>query len=356
MSNTLCSGTHKDKTYANASVSNASDKSDSSDDEHQEWSDADSIIENILESDASSIAGQQNEESDASSIDSQQNKERENREDYYDKLFSSNLKLHPNLNCTVGDCMVILLIIFIRHNLSWECLMDVIEMVNTVVGASVIPKSKYLFKKYFPFHIQPKYQYYCTVCNNTLESKNEKICSICNKNTASDISKGHNFFVTLPIAEQIRLILKKNFKFIKKIDDSNEISDVLYGQRYQKLCRNVKNLISLTFNVDGIKMFKSTKKGEFWPIQFTINELDEKVRFNRANIIVCGFWFGKHPNIEQFFKSLLLDLKTLNDEPLTFTSAGISHEFNVQVFIFLVLLIFYNSIRLEKSFIDELNL
>lgn len=293
-------------------------EADSMSDECQNWSDADSMTENTSESDASSVFSEQNQQC--------------RTQEYYDNLFSSNQKLHPNLNCNVAECMVLLLIICMRHNLYWECLLDLIEMINTIVGASIIPKSKHMFKKYFPFHIKPEYHYYCTVCNNSLESKEEKICSICNKQTFVDISKGHNFFVTLPIAEQIRLNLKKNLSYIKKIGTSNnKITDILSTNRYQELSRGIKNLITITLNTDGIKIFKSSKKGEFWPIQFSINELDENIRFNRENIIVCGFWFGKHPNIEQFLKPLLLELKALNNKIISFASEGIRYEFNIQV-------------------------
>jgi hypothetical protein len=66
--------------------------------------------------------------------------------------------------------------------------------------------------------------------------------------------------------------------------------------------------VTLTLNTDGVKVFKSSKKGSLWPIQFVNNELDASVRYKPENIILCGLWFGGDPPMELFFKPLIEEL------------------------------------------------
>lgn len=60
------------------------------------------------------------------------------------------------------------------------------------------------------------------------------------------------------------------------------ISDITDGVEYQKhvasgFLANPNN-ISLSFNTDGVAVFRSSKKGELWPLYFVINELPPRIR------------------------------------------------------------------------------
>ena len=63
---------------------------------------------------------------------------------------------------------------------------------------------------------------------------------------------------------------------------SNGYSDICDGEVYKRLvCDGFfsnKNNISLTFNTDGIPVFKSSGFS-FWPLHLTINELPYRVRY-----------------------------------------------------------------------------
>lgn len=58
---------------------------------------------------------------------------------------------------------------------------------------------------------------------------------------------------------------------------------------------NNKDNVSITFNIDGAPVFKSSK-GSIWPIQFICNKLPPEVRVQPNNVMLAGLWFGKkHP-------------------------------------------------------------
>ena len=52
----------------------------------------------------------------------------------------------------------------------------------------------------------------------------------------------------------------------------DNITDVSCGNIYKKLKRKYKNLISLIFNTDGVKIYKSRKQSSLWPIPIVVNE------------------------------------------------------------------------------------
>ena len=57
------------------------------------------------------------------------------------------------------------------------------------------------------------------------------------------------------------------------------------------------NDMSLTWNTDGIPVFKSSDYA-IWPLQASINELPPHLR--HKNILLLGLWFGKKPNMNVF--------------------------------------------------------
>ena len=65
--------------------------------------------------------------------------------------------------------------------------------------------------------------------------------------------------------------------------DNGKIRDICDGTEYKKHVENgfladTRN-ISLALNTDGVAIFKSSKKGELWPLYLVINELPPKMRY-----------------------------------------------------------------------------
>jgi len=100
--------------------------------------------------------------------------------------------------------------------------------------------------------------------------------------------------------------------------DKNLYEDVMDGNLYQEKIlpefKKGKNVLSITFNTDGGKVFRTPKKS-VWPIQFIINEIPLKERFKAENTFVAGLWYGKgSPNMTTFLKPFADELKSLAAE------------------------------------------
>ena len=68
-----------------------------------------------------------------------------------------------------------------------------------------------------------------------------------------------------------------------------------------------KNL-SVTWNVDGVPLFKSSKFS-LWLMYYFINELPYKLWTLKENSIFAGLWFGEtKPNMSVFLKPIVTEL------------------------------------------------
>jgi hypothetical protein len=132
--------------------------------------------------------------------------------------------IHPNLQCKTADGIVMILAYFLRHNLTWVALEDLLEVFHNVLGEqSNLPKTKYFFKKCFGQNQRAVFHFYCKNCLLYLDTydklkilRDEKdkagdkscdFCTVCATNySIKKMNEGH-FFVQLPLREQ----LKKNY-------------------------------------------------------------------------------------------------------------------------------------------------
>lgn len=68
-------------------------------------------------------------------------------------------------------------------------------------------------------------------------------------------------------------------------------------------------MLSLTWNCDGIPLFKSSKSS-MWPIQMIVNELGLTDR--PKNVLMCGMWIGKDkPSMDMYLKPFVQEMKKL---------------------------------------------
>lgn len=207
---------------------------------------------------------------------------------------------------------------YLRHNLSWAALEDLLFLINSIVGSNILPSSKYLFQNCFNSNESPNYHYYCENCESYLgNNKNTEIINtFCDNCKKLNISSKCKFFVTLPLEPQLKYVVQNNsdkIHFKLECMDSN-IHSVYNGNLYNasKIDCSKDKLISLTINTDGVNVFKSAKHASFWPLQMILNELDVKSRFKTKNIVVTGFWFGSEPIMELFLKPLIDELNSLS--------------------------------------------
>lgn len=87
------------------------------------------------------------------------------------------------------------------------------------------------------------------------------------------------------------------YRFKRKKLHDNNYDDIYDGYLYQQLIAEdgilACNNISLTWDIDGLPPFKSSKFS-LWPMYFVINELPYKLLWIRTeNMIIAGLWFGE---------------------------------------------------------------
>lgn len=90
------------------------------------------------------------------------------------------------------------------------------------------------------------------------------------------------FFAQVEMKEQIENVLKKyesHFTTTSTRKSSDDYDDITSGKYYKLVKEKYPDLLSLTFNTDGVRTFKSKKASSFWPIQFVVNELPKQERF-----------------------------------------------------------------------------
>jgi len=163
--------------------------------------------------------------------------------------------------------------------------------------------------------------YYCSSCFNPIHDLATSACSVCEKAFSS--IKDFSYFVHFSVRNQIKsLFARKDFftnlqyRFSRvKLHESN-YEDIYDGKLYKELMTpngilSSKNNISLTWNVDGLPLFKSSKFS-LWPLYFIINELRYKLRTLKENMIIAGLWFGERkPSMNIYLKPIIKELMIL---------------------------------------------
>lgn len=95
-------------------------------------------------------------------------------------------------------------------------------------------------------------------------------------------------------------------------EESSEIGDTFHSSIYKK-CRSKteRNILSLTLNTDGGKIFSSSKS-TLWPIQLVQNYLPPNIRFLRENVLLVGIYCGKtKPKSSAILIPLIEEMETL---------------------------------------------
>jgi hypothetical protein len=159
------------------------------------------------------------------------------------------------------------------------------------------------------------------------KEKSRKPCSNCGEEfIPDDCLKSGNFFVYIPLKQQLVDILKnpKLHDYMTNRDLTAQtiyVSDITSSLLYQQLVEKhhlSENDITLTWNTDGVPVFKSSSYS-IWPIQCMVNELPPHLR--SKNILMTGLWFGQtKPHMNTFLKPFV-------DECRHLENTGFVHKF-----------------------------
>lgn len=149
-------------------------------------------------------------------------------------------------------------------------------------------------------------------------SKEARNCDECDMEFNSEESiKNGTFFLHIPLKNQLIQLLTHPilFQFLTNRDldilaESNDVCDITTGKLYKKLIRShamSKNDISVTWNADGVPIFKSSQYS-LWPVQCMINELPPHLRSH--HILLTDLWFGRSkPKMNTFLEAFVSECK-----------------------------------------------
>ncbi|XP_073721364.1 uncharacterized protein [Misgurnus anguillicaudatus] len=225
--------------------------------------------------------------------------------------------LYKGALITLGQTVLLLMAFVTTVGLTQDGLQTLLQMLTLILPQdSHLPATKYLFKKLFK---TGKYDFnlYCPKCCCVLENN---ACTTCHQVfEKNELMKNGNFFFTLPLIDQLKHVLEtlnlgESLNYRKnRPTNPDTISDIMDGKLYEQMCKdsNLKNdySFSLTFNSDGVPIFKSSTFS-IWPLLCYINELPSKIRKN--NIFLAGLWFGaRKPTVSTFFGPFANQMKTL---------------------------------------------
>lgn len=144
--------------------------------------------------------------------------------------------------------------------------------------------------------------------------------------------KGDNFFIYIPLAQQLQQSIKMHFDSIQRIrgrPKTDCISDIHDGENCRKIDEANPGSINLTFvmNTDGAKVFESSNSS-FWPVLLYQNFLSPSVRFVPNNILVVALHFGdSKPNMSDFLLPLIKELIQLQKSGIIIESVAKDNVF-----------------------------
>lgn len=229
---------------------------------------------------------------------------------------------------------------YIRHNITLSCLVDTLKLLAIAQSSNEeIPETKFSILKLIEERSSLSYKrnYYiecskCAIYSGGSSTKHNNKCNNCGQII---IAKESNFFIYMPVKNQIIDSLKMNWTLLEQFNekkiDTDSISDVHSGIILRELNNSFSNsegnIISLTLNTDGANKFKSNSFS-VWPIQLIQNYLPPEIRFKPSNILTVGLYYGsKKPNCMQYFFPLVSEIEKLHDTGLSLTFKNQSYTF-----------------------------
>eukprot|EP00111_Clytia_hemisphaerica_P016517 TCONS_00048979-protein len=256
--------------------------------------------------------------------------EKENSEDaFIPKIinasgFEESTPIFEGSNLSLGVSIMLIMTFIMRHHISGVALVDLLSLIELhMVSKNVFTASmKFIRKCFSKVRGVITLHYHCKECLAYIGTENIP-CTICKPTV-----KKNGYFIVIPLLENLQsLFLYEGFLdnlqypvSRKKLCPSN-IEDIIDGEVYQKHFSNdgflkgtpkerkTKEIhISLQINTDGVSLFKSSKI-QIWPIYYTINELNPKLRYQRKYRLFAGLWFDKKkPDFKSFLRPFTQEL------------------------------------------------
>lgn len=221
---------------------------------------------------------------------------------------------------------------YLRHNLTLICLEDLMVLLNeNRETCDKFPATKRAILKMFRNQrgLFDMFNFVrCKNCSNINKIDAESIRSSCARCNVVVKTTETNFFVMIPIEQQIIKSIHDNWPSISKFETNRNKNNPTYSDAHDgKILRDVLhqydesdvNILSLCLNLDGANKHKSNSLS-VWPIQLLQNYLPPNIRFLPHNIIVCGLYYHQEkPNCYEYMLPLINELNDLRKRKITMT-------------------------------------
>lgn len=86
-----------------------------------------------------------------------------------DNLKNYDSPLFENSPTTISETLQMVMMHAMKHKLTWTAVEDMLKMINTILGQSVLPQTKYAFNKIFGTADSMTFHFYCTDCSHYLK-------------------------------------------------------------------------------------------------------------------------------------------------------------------------------------------
>lgn len=214
----------------------------------------------------------------------------------------------------------------LKYNNPFTSIEKSIKILNEVPGSKFhLPESKYKIRKIVHPAFDFEVHYKCKKCQIYTLSPSKQAqnsptkCTQCGSTLEE---KGEDFFIYIPLQQQLRQSIIKNFDSIIQFKDAQRdqddqfISDIRDASIHKKMNAKFPNSfnLSLVVNTDGAEVFDSATKA-LWPLQLIQNFLHPNLRYLTSNILLVGIIFIKgKPDPAQFFLPLIREIIQLHKD------------------------------------------
>lgn len=240
---------------------------------------------------------------------------------------SLNNQLRYTGNRTVREELIIQLAISMRHEETYESLMDNFRAKNVSLGLKFFPSSiEELWTVLNKKEAGVTKYLYCGICSAFLGKKPKEGLVRCVVPTCTYSAPANKvpYFIALSVRKQLTYFLRTpgvaqllRYKATREKHGQNTREDIYDGDKYKEMERDGNILsfkwnLSYVINTDGFKIGKSAKL-EVWPLFLKLNELPPNLR--QKHMFLAALYVGrKPPNMNTFLQPFVREANSLASE------------------------------------------